>query len=145
MLSEFSDKKIRIASIGTPEEATHIPHTKDLRGISLKDLALYMNYAILTIGPSSGPMHFATLCSCPHIVWTDKRVWNLGMNRKGTNRERYQKYWNPFNTPCSVIDHEGWQPTVQTIFDETAHQINKLTKEGGYEARRVDTVQPRTV
>ena len=77
----------------------------------------FLSDAKLCIGPSSGPMHLASLCGCPHIVWTDSKKWNLG-GKKGTNRERYEIAWNPFKTEAIVIDQYGWKPNPDIVLDE---------------------------
>ena len=135
-LATNSGGHIRMASIGSLGGADHIEGTGDLRGVPIEKLCMHINYAMLTIGPSSGPIHLASLCQCPHVVWTDKRIWNLGMGRSGTNRKRYTKVWNPFKTYVSVIDHEGWQPKFKTVFDEVTHQLNRLTNDGSNERKK---------
>ena len=82
----------------------------DLRNIPLSMLVSYMCNSKLIVGPSSGPMHLASLCGAPHLVWTS-----------GINRLRYEKWWNPFNTECILIASEdmgllsGWDPLVETV------------------------------
>lgn len=67
--------------------------------------------ARLVIGPSSGPMHLASLCRTPHLVWTDR-----GRHARGhTNRRKYESWWNPLGTPAMVIDEHGFDPPVETI------------------------------
>jgi hypothetical protein len=50
--------------------------------------------ADIVIGPSSGPMHLASLCGAPHVTWTDK----------ASTKRRYLGGWNPHKTPCIVLD-----------------------------------------
>ncbi len=105
------------ACIGSPEESEYIDGVEDdLRGMPLKTLADVLANTKLLISPSSGVAHFASLCGCPHLVWSDKRRWNVG-GIKTTNWNRYKKHWNPFNTECVVIDDEPdpWQPSVDRI------------------------------
>lgn len=107
-ISFFSD--YGVASIGSKAGAHHINNTIDLREIPLNLLCSYMSTAKVVVGPSSGPMHFASLCWTPHVVWSAKNAVALI-----DNRMRYEKVWNPLNTPVHVIDHEGWQPSVNTV------------------------------
>jgi len=105
------------ACVGSPDESDYIDGVEDdLRGIPLKTLADVLANTKLLITPSSGVAHFASLCGCPHLVWTDKRKWNVG-GIKTTNWNRYKKHWNPFGTECVVIDDEPdpWQPSVDRI------------------------------
>lgn len=97
-------------SIGT--QANHIPGTVDKRNIPLKDLCDLMASSCLVIGPSSGPMHLASLCKTPHIVWTKK---TKDKAIKATNRVRYERLWNPYRTRVVVVDKYGWQPSYKSI------------------------------
>ncbi|NLX12125.1 MAG: hypothetical protein GXY44_00515 [Phycisphaerales bacterium] len=70
----------------------------------------------LAIGQSTGGLHLASLCGCPHVVWSDEddRLWTpLEM----TNRQRYETMWNPLGTPVeyhalsrlpTVVEVESW-------------------------------------
>jgi hypothetical protein len=95
----------RIASCGTKNAAAHIVGTVDKRGIVLSELCNMMANAKLVIGPSSGPMHLASLCGTPHVVTSHK-----------CNIERYEKYWNPFHTKAIVVDDNNWNPSVDRVF-----------------------------
>lgn len=59
-------------------------------------IALIAN-AALVVGSSSGPMHLAALARTPHVVW--------GGGRNDVV-ERYQKKWNPFDTPVRVLSKD---------------------------------------
>lgn len=79
-----------------------------------------MSAARLVVGPSSGPMHLASLCGTPHLAWTDKRVYSaIGT----TNRERYEKVWNPLNTRAIVLDQDGWQPSPISVFTAVSAEL----------------------
>jgi hypothetical protein len=108
------------ASIGSLAGAYHVPGTVDMRS---DDIAMAM-YAVcnckVCLGPSSGPMHLASVCECPHIVWTDAKYQkSIG----GTNRDRYERIWNHKNTPVSVIDKYGWQPPVSAVAKVAARYL----------------------
>jgi len=105
-LIDLLKKEFKIGVIGT-DEAFHLKGTEDLRNISITDLVSVMNRTELVIGQSSGPLHLASLCGTPHFVWSDI-----------TNKERYEKYWNPFNTEVIFYSKEGWNPNVNTLYDE---------------------------
>ena len=103
---------LKIACVGSKEESMAIEGTNDLRGIPLKDLAVVLSNTKLLMGPSSGTMHFGSLCECKHIVFTDKSIVFEG---KYTNRYRYETAWNPLHTKAIVLDEEGWRPPVETV------------------------------
>lgn len=87
----------------------------DLRGLDLKRLITIMCNSKLIIGPSSGPMHLASLCGTPHVYWTDTKYWG---SCGGTNRYRYEVSWNPLGTKSFGIDQFNWQPPVDVVHDE---------------------------
>ena len=114
-LTEYFRHKLKMASIGIPTQSQRIHHTEDLRGIPLTDLANVMASSKLLIGPSSGPMHLASMCGTTHLLWTDNQKWG---GAGGNNRFRYEKAWNPYKTKAVVIDDCNWQPQVSNIITE---------------------------
>jgi hypothetical protein len=104
-------KGMKIGSIGSKDGAYHIQDTDDLRDIPLKELADVMASSKILVSPSSGPVHFASLCGLAHIVWSS--VPDRGLM---DNRYRYVNSWNPFNTPVTFID--TWQPDPLMIIKE---------------------------
>ncbi len=94
---------LKICSIGN-KEAFFVNNTKDYRNIDVELLICLMNNSKIIIGPSSGPMHLASLCGLKHIVWSDI-----------SNKERYYNYWNPFNTDVVFYSKENWNPSVENI------------------------------
>jgi hypothetical protein len=96
---------LRICCIGSPTAALHLPGTDDKRGISLSDLADLVSRSRMIVGPSSGPMHFATLCDCPQVVWGTANL-----------ERRYETDWNPFGTPVAFVSTgEKWEPPVADV------------------------------
>jgi len=98
-----------IACIGN-DESHHIEGTKDMRGIPLNELCSLFNNSKLIVGPSSGPMHFASLCGLKHLVWS-----------RDHNIHRYERNWNPHKTEVVFYGDESWKPKVGSI--------NKLIRE----------------
>ena len=96
----------KIATIGT-NESIHIEGTEDLRNISIEDTVSVMNRTKLVVGPSSGPMHLASLSGAPHLVWSE-----------AYNKNRYLIAWNPFKTPVVFYDKENWNPSVNNIYSK---------------------------
>lgn len=101
-----------VTAIGSPHAAACPGGASDARGLELRGLVDRIAAARLVMGPSSGPMHLASLCKTPHLVWTDREFWG---STNGTNRHRYEEAWNPLHTPAYVIDEEDWQPSVATV------------------------------
>jgi hypothetical protein len=82
-----------IAAIGTTAEALCLDRCEDYRDIAGEALCDLLANADIVIGPSSGPMHLASLCNAPHVTWTDK----------ASTKRRYIDGWNPHRTPCAVL------------------------------------------
>jgi ADP-heptose:LPS heptosyltransferase len=106
-----------IGSIGSKQGAAHIKGSTDLRGVSLQKLTDVMASSELIVGPSSGPMHLASLCGLPHLVWSNR-----------SNFYRYNKHWNPHRTPCIFYDKEGWDPRPESINKLVHKALNKKVK-----------------
>jgi hypothetical protein len=101
-----------IACIGSKEGAMCFDNCIDKRGENLINTVDILQCCNLVIGPSSGPMHLASLCGTPHLVWTDDKFWG---SCNGTNRQRYETNWNPLGTKTIILDEDNWQPSVDTV------------------------------
>ncbi len=101
----------RIGCIGSKEGAMRIQYTDDLRGIPLKDLSDIMASSRMLVSPSSGPVHFASLCGLKHIVWSS--IPDRGLM---DNEQRYKIGWNPHKTEVNFL--KTWQPDPKCIVQE---------------------------
>ena len=99
----FPDKKI--ACMGTKEESGWIEGTADLRNAPLGELFNVLHNAECAFGPSSGPMHLASLCGLPHVVWSIP-----------ANKIRYEENWNPLTTPVLFDSTADWHPTPEYVY-----------------------------
>tara|TARA_R110000824_G_scaffold274017_2_gene462651 strand:- start:293 stop:1120 length:828 start_codon:yes stop_codon:yes gene_type:complete len=97
----------KVACIGTISESQAIEGAADLRGASLKDVFNIMRNAKCAFGSSSGPMHLASLCGCPHVVWSIKDNYN-----------RYTENWNPLKTPVLFDSEYKWHPPAEHIYEQ---------------------------
>lgn len=100
----------KVCCIGT--DAHYIEGTEDLRRIQLDVLCDILASSKVMLTPSSGPGHLASLCGCPHVIMTYDKYLKI---IKGTNKDRYKKIWNPFDTPCKVLENNNWQPPVDKV------------------------------
>lgn len=125
--TDYNTLRLTPVFIGSAD-ASYCPDIRgvwDFRNKRLDQIFGTLDNALLCCGPSSGPMHLASLCKCPHVAWSDDSVWDLG-SCKGTNRQRYETEWNPFNTRVRFIDHEGWQPRYETVRDTVFSMVENL-------------------
>ena len=75
----------------------------------------------LVVGPSSGPMHLASLCGTSHLVWTDGTRYARGL----TNRVKFERTWNPFGTRAVILDEWGFQPPPEAVAEAIASFLGK--------------------
>lgn len=109
ILSEY----YTIGIIGS-HEAFNLENAEDYRKLSIRDSVSLMNRARLVVGQSSGPLHLASLSGTPQLIWSTEY-----------NRNRYIKYWNPFQTPAYFYSEMGWNPTPEFIFDKIIQNLKK--------------------
>ena len=105
---------VTIACIGIPTEAGWIEGTEDMRGNNLTTTLNILHNAKCVVGPSSGPMHLASLCGAPHLVW----------GRRNMSLTRYEKNWNPLQTEVLFVEEHGFHPSAQYVYD-TLNQWRK--------------------
>lgn len=113
LLGRLRAEGLSLGSVGRRSETVPVTGDyRDFRDAPIAKVTDVMASAGLVIGPSSGPMHLASLCGTPHIVWTDRRKYGRGE----LSRERYERTWNPFATWVRVYDDHGFDPSVDTVF-----------------------------
>ncbi len=97
LVNRLIEQGLSVACFGGPEN--YCPDgAKDLRGRLLEEQCSAIAAARCVVGPSSGPIHLATLCGCPHVTWIASVHHTL--------KQRYLKLWNPFGTPVKFICHD---------------------------------------
>ncbi len=95
LVNLLMEANISVACIGGLDNY-YVEGAIDLRGESLKKQCNALAGAKVCVGPSSAPLHLASLCKTPHVVW---------YNRRDTvsSKSRYENYWNPFETPFTYM------------------------------------------
>jgi len=96
----------KIGCIGTKKESGWIEGTDDLRDLEIKSLLSVLHNSACVFGPSSGPMHLASLCGTPHVVWSKKQ-----------NRVRYEENWNPLKSKILFMDEHQWHPPAEYVHE----------------------------
>jgi hypothetical protein len=100
------DNGLKCASIGKKSSSYQISSSVDLSELNIGELCSVMSHSKLCIGPSTGPLHLASLCKLEHLVWS-----------KPENRRRYETLWNPFKTKVTFLDEYSWQPPVDFVWN----------------------------
>ncbi len=104
----------RVGAIGLSGDTLDLPDVADFRDAPLQETLNRIRSAKIVVGPSSGPMHLASLCGTPHLVWTNRGIYRMGK----TSREKYESWWNPFHTPVRVIEADTFLHPLTTILNE---------------------------
>ena len=112
-LLEMLSKKYKVACIGTKEHSLGPPGAVDHRGCNLEETIQVISSSKLVIGPSSGPMHLASLCGVPHLVWGSRQM----------SQTRYEDTWNPLNTKVEFLDKFDWHPPVEFIYEKILENV----------------------
>jgi len=118
LIKKYLNDGYKVASIGLSGSAEYIDGTIDLMDKDLKETSDILSNSRIIVGPSSGPMHFATLCKCPQLLWCSNQP-GIGQGYK----EIYQKKYNPFNIKSIVYDEEGWDPPYEKIYELTKNHL----------------------
>lgn len=106
---------LTIASIGLAASSALVIGTMDFRDIPLDRLAVLMSRSRVVVGPTSGPVHFATLCETPQVTWMTKTGHEI----------RVRDAWNPFKVPVRTLPSPSddywrrckiWLPPVEDVY-----------------------------
>ena len=100
----------QIVCIGTLDQAMHVPGTEDARVVPLARQMDILRSARMAVGPSSGPLHLASLCGCPHVAWCGG-----GAVERNETMSRYRSRWNPHGTAALAIPQASWQPHTGSV------------------------------
>ena len=101
----------------------------EVYGPRLDDAIRQLSRSRLAVGASTGGLHLASLCRCPHYVWgagSEAKWTSLGF----TNRQRYETIWNPFGTACR-FDGCGWQPPLEHVLEQSLRALDTLGLDTG--------------
>tara|TARA_B100000700_G_C15045666_1_gene857820 strand:+ start:2080 stop:2907 length:828 start_codon:yes stop_codon:yes gene_type:complete len=96
-------KNYVVACIGQPSSSLALDGTFDVRGKDLRFITGLMRSAKCIVGPSSGPLHLATLSGCPQVWWT---------SNPNQNYSRYMSTWNPFGIKSIMLNGTNPDPDV---------------------------------
>jgi hypothetical protein len=121
LLDWCTAKGHRVGCMGTITEALSLPGADDLRGLPLAELTTVLRNCRAVFGPSSGPMHLASVCGAPHVVWS-----------RPQNELRYLEHWNPLSTPVLFLCAYGWHPEPKYVmenFENWDKQVKMAVRE----------------
>ncbi len=98
---------LRVCCIGHPSFAYWPGNCDDLRSDELSITLEAMKSVKIVAGGSSAPMHLASLCGLPIVVWCPKNII-----------ERYLYRWNPHRVPVFIVSDKTFQPSPENVLLE---------------------------
>ena len=119
----------RLICIGLSEHALTVEGAMDMRDTTLDVQMDVLASARFIIGPSSGPVHLATLCcgnrkeGCPQLTWCGGAA-----GERDRTRRRYISEWNPFRTLAHAQRHASWQPTFEKVWAWVTAFVKELPR-----------------
>jgi len=125
LLERMRAAGLRVGCIGVKAATLPIPGDfEDWRDKPLAETLDIIASARVVVGPSSGPMHLASLCGTPHVVWADKARYARGH----TSRAKYETLWNPLHTQVTMLDDEGFDPSVAKVWNALQGVLDEVLK-----------------
>jgi hypothetical protein len=109
-------KGLEVCCIGAPGYSYVAKGAENRQSIDLSQTIATMCASRLVVGGSSAPMHLASLCELPIVVWTGPPF----------NAERYFTYANPFNSKVFLVTEKSFNPRVEDIFDTINQALEQL-------------------
>jgi hypothetical protein len=103
---------LRVCSIGHPQYALCPDNCDDLRSADLSETRIALKGIRILAGGSSAPMHLASLCGLPIVVWwkTTPSVSDL--------IDKYLSLWNPHRAPVFIVSDSTFQPAPEHVFSQ---------------------------
>jgi len=115
------NRGFQVGAIGLSRDTLDLPEIQDFRDQNLQTTLNVIRSARVVVGPSSGPMHLASLCGTPHLVWTNRGIYRMGK----TSREKYETWWNPLRTPVRVLEGASFDHPLDTVLQELDFLLNR--------------------
>lgn len=107
-----------VCCIGAPGYSYVAKGTENRQSHDLLTSISYICVSRLVVGVSSAPMHLASLCGIPIVVWIGSPP---GANRYFTTT------WNPFNSKVFLVTEKTFNPSVEEIFCTINNAISQIS------------------
>ncbi len=120
LVSASMAEGLRLCCIGHPEHSFALDGCDDLRSRDLSETRTALQSIKLLAGGSSAPMHLASLCGVPIVVWwkTDPVDTELF--------DRYLELWNPHKTPVYIVSDSTFQPAPRQVLSEIIKAFHSI-------------------
>jgi ADP-heptose:LPS heptosyltransferase len=101
-----------VCCIGHPKYSFGLDDCDDLRDSDLSHTRTALKSIKIVAGGSSAPMHLASLCGLPIVVWWKKALFPFDP------RDKYICLWNPHKTPVFIASESTFQPAPEDVFSQ---------------------------
>ena len=116
---------IRVCCIGHPQYARSLDDCDDLRSSDLGRTREVLKSIKLVVGGSSAPMHLASLCGLPIVVWWKNSASDPEL------RAKYLGLWNPHRAPVFVVSDSTFQPAPEEVFPQMIKTLRSFQFSSG--------------
>jgi hypothetical protein len=111
---------IRVCCIGHPKYALASASCDDRRSSNLSASRDVLADAKIVAGGSSSPMHLASLCGLPIVVW-----WKAALFRADVCNT-YLRAWNPHRVPVFIVSESDFQPSPDEVFSQIVAALDSI-------------------
>jgi len=116
---------IRVCCIGHPQYARSLDNCDDLRSTELRQTREVLKDIRIVAGGSSAPMHLASLCGLPIVVWWKNSAFDPHL------RDKYLRLWNPHRAPVFVVSDSTFQPPPEQVFSQIMKALRSFQFSSG--------------
>lgn len=113
LAAECVRKGWKVVAIGHPDLAYCPPSCEDQRSVDMNVAIRMITSSRIVVGGSSAPMHLASLCGAPIVVWIGN----------GADIERYRTYWNPHGSTVHVVTDRTFQPRPTEVLEHVERAL----------------------
>ena len=106
LVAMCSNSHLKVCCIGAPGYSYVARGAINRQAEDLETSIRYMSKCRLIVGGSSAPMHLASLCNLPIVIWTGPPF----------DASRYFKSWNPFKSKVFLVTEKDFNPEANDIY-----------------------------
>jgi hypothetical protein len=121
LVQQCKSHGIQVCCIGHPLYALGLNNCDDLRSSNLRESCEVLKRIRLVVGGSSAPMHMASLCGLPIVVWWKATPFDTEL------RDRYLRLWNPHRASVFVVSDSNFQPSPEQVLGKILKALDSIS------------------
>jgi ADP-heptose:LPS heptosyltransferase len=107
-------KNLAVCCIGAPGYSYVAEGAENRQSSNLATTISYICASRVVVGGSSAPMHLASLCGTPIVVWIGSPP----------GPDRYFTFGNPFRSEVFLVPEQSFNPSVEAIFESVMRALS---------------------